>query len=56
MELQNLEYTRKRVFELETKNSNYQNELPNLHKHLTKISKTLGTIDSERAKLKEALE
>ncbi len=47
MELQNLEGIRKRVFKLETKNSNYYNELPNLHKCFIEISKTLGTIDLE---------
>jgi len=41
---------------LEIKNSNYQNELLNLHKHLTKIGKTLGSINSEWVKLKQALE
>lgn len=55
-ELQNLEGIRKRVLKLEIENSNYYNELLNLHKRLIKISKTLGTIDLERAKLKEALE
>ncbi len=54
--MQNLEGIRKKVLELETKNSNYQNELPNLHKRLTKICKILGTIDLEQAKFKQALE
>ncbi len=56
MELQNLEDTRKRVLELETKNSNYWNELPNLHKHVIEIGKMLGTIDLKQAKFKQALE
>ncbi len=55
VELQNLEDTRKRLLKLEIKNSNYWNELPDLHKHLTEIDTTLGTINSKRAKL-EALE
>jgi hypothetical protein len=56
MMLQNLDGIRKRVFELETKNSNYHNELSDLHKQLTKIGKMLGTIDSEWMKFKQALE
>jgi hypothetical protein len=47
-----LEDTRKRVLELETKNSNYWNELPNLHKHVIEIGKMLGTIDLKQAKFK----
>jgi hypothetical protein len=51
-----LEGTKKKVHELETKNSNYCNELPYLHKQFTKISKTLGSIDSQQVKLKKILE
>jgi hypothetical protein len=47
---------RKRVQKWETKNSNYQNELLNLHKCLLKISKMLSFIDFRRVKLKHALE
>jgi hypothetical protein len=46
----------KRVQELETENSNYQNELLEVHKWFTKIGKTLGSIDSERAMLKQIFE
>jgi hypothetical protein len=38
---------KKKVQELETKNSNYRIKLPNLHKQLTKIIKMLGSIDSQ---------
>jgi hypothetical protein len=36
---------RKRVHELGIENSNYQNELSDLHKHFTKIEKILDSID-----------
>jgi hypothetical protein len=45
--MQNLEGMKKKVQELETKYSNYQNELLELHKWFTKIGKTLGFIDLE---------
>jgi wobble nucleotide-excising tRNase len=56
MELQNLEGTKKKVMELENENSNYQNELLDLHKCLVEISNTLGSINLEQAKLKQGLE
>jgi hypothetical protein len=46
---------KKRVQELEIENFNYWNELLNFQKRLIKISKTLESIDFERAKLKQAL-
>ncbi len=55
IELQDFEGTKK-VPQLETKNSNYQNELLDLHKHIIKIGKMLGSIDSKQAKLKQAFE
>jgi hypothetical protein len=47
---------RKRVQELENEKPNYQNELLDLHNCITKIVKTLGAIDLEWVKLKEAVE
>jgi hypothetical protein len=44
---------KKKVKELEIENFNYQHELLNLHKHLIKIDKTLGSIDSKWVKFKE---
>jgi hypothetical protein len=38
---------------LETKNSNFWNELIELHKWLNKIGKILGSIDSKQAMLKQ---
>jgi hypothetical protein len=51
-----LENTRKRVLEVENENSNYWNKLSNFHKCLTKIGKTLGSINSKHVKFKQALE
>jgi hypothetical protein len=45
----------KRVQELETKNSNYQNELLDLHKQFIEISKMLGSINSEWVMFKDIL-
>ncbi len=38
---------------METKNSNFWNELIELHKWLNKIGKILGSIDSKQAMLKQ---
>jgi hypothetical protein len=46
----------KKVPKLEIKNFNYQNELLNLHKKFIKINKMLGSINSKRAKFKQAFE
>jgi hypothetical protein len=51
-----LEGTKKKVHELETKNSNYCNELPYFHKQFIEINKTLGSIDLQHVKLKKTLE
>jgi hypothetical protein len=42
-----VEKTKKKVQELETKNSKFWNELPKLHKWLIEINKTLSSIDLE---------
>lgn len=55
IELQELKGTKK-VPKLEIKNFNYQNELLNLHKKFIKINKMLGSINSKRAKFKQAFE
>jgi len=47
-----LEDIRKRILEFQIENSNYWNELLDLHKRLTKIGKTIGTINLEQTKLK----
>ncbi len=47
-----MESIKKKVKELETKNSNFRNELIELHKWLTKIGKILGSVDSKQAMLK----
>jgi wobble nucleotide-excising tRNase len=46
-----LEGAHKKALELETKNSNYQNEVSELHNRLAKINKTLGLINSKWAAL-----
>lgn len=54
-ELEILEGAQKRVQELEIGNSNFWNELPKLHKQLTKIDKTLGSINLEHVVLQTTL-
>ncbi len=51
-----MEGTKKKVHKLEIENSNYQNELLELHKWLIEIGKTLGSINLEWVMLKHIFE